>query len=149
MTELQQAGQELDALIAARVFGLQVIRDWPCGWDDEGDYDAASTREAPDRPGFTKQDAARWRTRYSERGPVYDDPTDPRPYTPVPFYSTDIAAAWRVVEEMTKPARAARLESTRFAYWWDRARLWACSAEEAAAEICRAALACVTDKPAS
>lgn len=114
-TELT-AGRELDAQIAEQVFGRTLVaRDWPCGWadwDDGGEYQAAGTRDAPAGPGWTKQDATRWRARYPDRGPVYADPDDPRPYTPVPFYSREIAAAWQVVEAMIALVEATQATAT-------------------------------------
>jgi hypothetical protein len=95
-----EAGRDLDALIAERVMGLPVVaRDWPCGWLDTR-YQAASFPDhlSPDE---------------TDRGPVYTDAHSIWPprtnddldgwgryvsVQPVPFYSTDIAAAWGVVE---------------------------------------------------
>ena len=103
--ETYAAGRELDTLIAEQVMGLQVVaRDWPCGWadwDDGGGYVAAHDRELPEALGFTKQDRRRWAARYPDRGPVYTEPLDAAFYTPVPFYSTDIAAAWEVLTHFT------------------------------------------------
>lgn len=69
-----------------------------------------------------------------------------------PPYSTDIAAAWRVVDEMTRIPRteteAIRMWNTRFGYWWDSAKLWACTASEAAHEICVAAVRIASEHPA-
>lgn len=92
-------GRKLDALVAEKIMGLRVVaHDWPCGRDPEfGDYEAASF----------------WEEEMEERGPVYvpEDGSWPPKYLldvkahyayvePVPFYSTDIAAAWQVVEKM-------------------------------------------------
>lgn len=62
----------------------------------------------------------------------------------MPRYSSDIAAAWEVAEKITDPYKmslqmAELMANTRFGYWWDKANLWACTAAEAAREICIAA----------
>lgn len=65
--------------------------------------------------------------------------------TGYPPYSTDIAAAWMVVEKITEPPKTTKeaklAANTRFAMWFTNAELWAMSASEAAEAICRAALA--------
>lgn len=97
------AGRALDALIAEQVMGLQVVaRDWPCGYVPGGEYEASPWPEG----------RASW---YTDRGPICvhdgdlwppedlcddDNPGLIAKVTPVPFYSTDIAAAWQVVEHM-------------------------------------------------
>lgn len=144
------AGREIDALIAERIMGLNVVaRDFPCGYaPDSGSYQG---HHFP----YDDNMAASW---WTDRGPVYLRPNGTWPYSllerpsglpayrfvdvePVPFYSTDIAAAWRVVEEITQPKYAAGLVSTRFMLWWRKADLWADTAADAALLICRAALA--------
>lgn len=94
-----EAGRELDALVAEAMGVNVVARDWPCGyWPDGGGYDA-------DTEAAHKNTAA-W---FSDRGPVFAVgqgwpprllPGLDRPMAsvrPVPFYSTDIAAAWTIV----------------------------------------------------
>ena len=95
MAELR-AGRELDALVEEKIFGRKIIAvDWPCGYDPEcGCYEAALSLAPED----TEHG---W---FTERGPVFqcwpDDPKNHRIVEPVPFRSTDIAAAWQVVEKM-------------------------------------------------
>ena len=64
-----------------------------------------------------------------------------------PEYSTDIAAAWEVVEKITEPPKdietSRRMSNTIFSRWFDTANLWACSASEASLEICRAVIKAV------
>lgn len=94
-----EAGRELDALVAEKVMGLTILaRDWPCGPDPEcSTYVAAGTLQV----GLLEEAAF-----YPDRGPVTADPgglvsTLYGPTKcPVPFYSTDIAAAWQVVEHL-------------------------------------------------
>lgn len=95
MTDQRQLDVEI-----AKAMGLKVVAlDWPCGLDPEsGCYMASPKRDNP----------ASW---YTELGPVYivrDDDWPPRAVEgvgqecamvfPVPHYSSDIAAAWKVVE---------------------------------------------------
>lgn len=107
VSEPMAAGRELDALVAEKVMGLTVVaHDWPCGYDPECGYYEASMFA-----GFRDGDGS-W---YAERGPVHVragvDLWPPRPsfhepdrliahVDPVPAYSTDIAAAWAVVEQV-------------------------------------------------
>lgn len=61
-----------------------------------------------------------------------------------PDCAKDMNAAWQVVMKMTEPPRnyAISIEqrATRFAFWFEKANLWAMSAEEAATVICMKAL---------
>ena len=67
----------------------------------------------------------------------------------LPNYSTDIAAAWGVVEKIIAIPRteeeARRMANTKFGYWFDKAYLWSMTAGKAATEICRLALLAVMD----
>src|SRR5579859_3925275 len=62
----------------------------------------------------------------------------------IPRYTQSMDAAWLVVERITQPpqspSEAMQAANTRFALWWEMATLWAYSKEDAAAEICIAAL---------
>ena|SRR3990167_5839708 len=85
--------RELDALVSEKVMGLHIYsHTWPCGYEPEcGCYEAASI-------GASREYA--W---HNENGPVFIDQDcdgDIPWLEPVPFYSTDIAAAWRVVEKL-------------------------------------------------
>jgi hypothetical protein len=77
-----------------------------------------------------------------------DQPSDERGHPLVPHYTTSMDAAWLVVEHLTKlpitieePLHSA---GPRFAVWFDRACLWANTAQEAAGLICLTALKYVT-----
>ncbi len=63
---------------------------------------------------------------------------------PQPRYTQGMDAAWLVVEKMseipTKPWIGELPPNTWFMHYFEKASLWACSAEEAAEEICKAAL---------
>jgi hypothetical protein len=65
----------------------------------------------------------------------------------VPRYTQSMDAAWLVVERLTRPPQSpeeeVRAANTRFALWWEMATLWAFSRDEAASEICMAALRAV------
>ena len=99
------AGRELDAEIHERVMGQKVVaRDWPCGRDPECGYYSASMFLPP---------VGGW---YSEPGPVsvaeggrWPPARMRKPLVPgqkaadveaVPFYSTELEAAWDVVEKI-------------------------------------------------
>lgn len=59
-----------------------------------------------------------------------------------PLYS--IEDAWSIVEAMSQPPRtleqAKQQAYAKFALWWEKANLWACSRQEACDEICKASL---------
>lgn len=60
-----------------------------------------------------------------------------------PRFSADMGLAWQVVERITMPHSGVAHgfpPNTRFAHWWDTSSLWARNANQAALEICRAAL---------
>lgn len=71
----------------------------------------------------------------------------------LPAFSTDIAAAWRVVERITRVPQsqeeAERAANTKFGYWFEGAHLWAYSSAEAAHAICIAALVAIGYFPQS
>lgn len=141
-------GRELDAEVAERVMGLRVVaRDWPCGYNYDGcEREAWSWPEEPPPMHFEP-----WPVYVTERG------TWParrlEPIVPVSAYSTDIAAAWLVVEKLA--AQGLRLSLDAFGgdpWWaefadekWERgAQATAPTAPEA---ICRAALAAMEGTP--
>ncbi len=115
MHENIPAGRALDALVAERIMGLNIVaRDWPCGQDPEGGY----YRAAMCREWGTGPDGL-----WGERDIVFaDDPDDWPPYEvkgidykcahvwPVPAYSTGIEAAWRIVETMAEQGHRMMLE---------------------------------------
>lgn len=118
--------RELDAAIAKHVMGIvwDETRCRVCGWLLAGNVEqgctdgSCSMRPAPNK----------------------------RADTPVP-YSTEIGAAWLVVERVTRipesDEEAARAANTRFALWFERTSLWAMTAREAAHAICMGALEAV------
>ncbi len=118
-----EAGPDLDRMVAERVMGWHIAP-----WEDETDgglewKDALGHYMAP----YSSGQNPKWR------------------WSP----STDIAAAWRVVEHITRVPRtvveARQAANTAFAIWWDHANLWAHTASEAALAISRAALQAVMD----
>jgi hypothetical protein len=117
MMTTYEAGPELNALVAERIFGYF--------WYEAGNgFRLLLPPEADEE----------WT--YTEVGGPYQ-------YTP-PF-STDIARAWAVVERMSNEVPAHPPQTLPgmavFAFWWSRSNLWAYSAEHAATRICQAALA--------
>ena len=124
------AGRKMDALVAERVMGFR--REV----DDTSDYNGVRHgNEVLIPPGETLDSL---RDMLPRKGEI------PFGYFVTARYSTDIAAAWQVVERITQPPltaeEAERAANTRFGFWWDEANLWAYSAPEAALLICRAAL---------
>lgn len=95
--------RELDALVAEKVMGLVVIQNWKCGYmPDCGNYEATMPAFTDDT--FTEKiypltPSSEFDSLYDERGPVYELH---KGIEPVPFYSTDIAAAWLVVEKLAQ-----------------------------------------------
>lgn len=102
--------RELDAKIAEKVFGLNVVaHDWPCGYaPDGGRYEAALYRN--------EEEVLSW---FNQRGPVYCDVEGGWPpqvdkrdrydrglgharaiVEPVPFYSSNWIDAGKVIERM-------------------------------------------------
>lgn len=83
--------RELDALVEEHVFAHKIVsRDWPCGADP-----TSGVYEAAEQHGGTPPS---W---YRDRGPVYRVPVGwGEAFLAAKFYSTDIAAAWQVVEKM-------------------------------------------------
>ena len=123
-----EAGKELDVLILQRFFGVKKIYYM----DDEG-----SVSNSPTNSPYYIPSGKPWRThRIDSRY--------------VPYFSTDVSEAWRVVVKMSEPPTtmeaASKAENTKFAYIIERERLWACTEQEAALRICRAALLAVMDK---
>lgn len=66
---------------------------------------------------------------------------------PLPSYTTDMNAAWLIVEHITNPPTSAcepyHSAGPRFALWFKTADLWASTGQEAAEMICLHALKCV------
>jgi hypothetical protein len=77
-------------------------------------------------------------------------PDDPEAISQIPPYSSDIAAAWTVLEVVTDPKWIGNNTPSQWvrdtppsrlvSYWWDKSHLWAYSGEQAARHICRAVL---------
>lgn len=120
------AGRELDALVAEKVMG------WS-GIDKKWDYE---TNES-----FLGGKTPDW---------------DGRQFYEVPHYSTDIAAAWLVVEKLRTPNWEFQLDHTRFMIWHCRIETTAgegsassdsSQGETAPLAICLAALKAVGHAP--
>lgn len=145
-----EAGRELDARIAEVVFGLTIVhRAWPCYTPPDGStYEAAT--DGNDRSWGAVLDIV-----YQVREP-HEDWRDQLGLwcKPVPFYSTDIAAAWLVIDALR--ARGMWLEELsgryrecyRAGFSWrnpDRVLLYRqAMALTAPLAICRAALEALT-----
>lgn len=100
------ANRCLDAWVAEEVMGLNVVsRNWPCGHTpDCGGYEASMQAEAR-YSWYTEKDPVYWEDVNSDGWGwppwVDEDHGDLIAcIEPVPFYSTDIAAAWSVVEKL-------------------------------------------------
>lgn len=121
------AGPEMDRLVAEKVMGWRLISDqyeatriggviYPC-WVDSADQ-------------------VRWSYLRQAR---HGDNQAP--------FSRDISHAWEVVERVTDIKLQRRADgfppSTVFMHHFQKSHLWAMSAKDAAAEICRAALIAV------
>jgi hypothetical protein len=111
------AGREMDALVAEKVMGFVVMR--------HRDVDGQHIEHGPDE----------WM-----RGPDGEAPRYAY-MVPVDHYSTDIAAAWEVVEKLKPDDWAFRVEVLDDGDWWASfsatAESWAGTVPLA---ICRAAL---------
>jgi len=78
------AGRELDALVAQYVLGHKLCT---------GDQAIVLTNKAfPDRPG--------WETWYIDDWHILEDPIPDAGLERLPYYSTDIAAAWQIAEKL-------------------------------------------------
>jgi len=119
--------RQLDALVGRHIFGLDV-KFAPQG-EDGGPVVYTGDRDwlQPGTPYYDAEDGRAWE---------------------LPRYSSNIAAAWRVVERMAEMAKTAteanapaEFRAARaFINWWKAERLWILPAPEAARRICLAAL---------
>src|SRR5690606_36013416 len=85
---MQLTGRELDAAVAERVMGLR-----PCRFRETGRISGLATM---------------WQCEHGTRRtcyPVNQDAVD-HPHSPLHHYSTNIAAAWEVVEHLATPDEA-------------------------------------------
>lgn len=135
------AGPDLDAEIARRVFGFWLARH-PDGLMDGDEY---------------------WWTEHptTDGSWCYASVALPRLMGPnvryrdgLPKFSTDIAAAWAVVERCTEIGGKVAYRdvnglpvATWFMAHFENAHIWSCSSPEAAEAICRAALAALDGQP--
>lgn len=94
-TKIREAGRNVDTEVAEKVMGLGPLEfDYPCDvWDDDGHWRVPDTRDEGESQGC----------RYRE--PIYriTHKNGWRQGKVVPRYSTDIAAAWTVLEKMRQP----------------------------------------------
>lgn len=116
-----EAGRELDALVAEKVMGL-IVPEW--GEETPCPYCGSEMRYCGTRSRCST--CQEWRhSRYKE-------------------YSTDIAAAWEVVEQFAGKAYIGMARSTHFQDWKvvisDRYRTYEVEAETIPLAICLAAL---------
>jgi hypothetical protein len=84
-------------------------------------------------------------------------PDQPDVIGEIPPYSSDIAAAWKVLEVVTNPKWIGNNTPERWvretppsrlvSYWWDKSHLWAYSGEQVARQICFAVLAACGESP--
>lgn len=146
-TDMIPAGRELDALVAEKVMGLKVEM-LPIMYDEdyEGQVPRFSTAEWEKE---MREEAPDWQRESwdSDKGPVVVEGGD-RKYVVRP-YSTDIAAAWEVVEKMRKMGwepTIALQKAHVYAITYDASydELSRAYAEHAPLAICRAALKAVT-----
>lgn len=110
MTEQLKAGRSLDALVAEKVMGLTMgEREWPCGFVPDGCerevYDPTEKCDWENDAEFAERRAQHEKYRDSwlyERHPVYFHLHESgwKERRIVPFYSTSIEDAWKVVEKM-------------------------------------------------
>ena len=135
MTESMKAGPELDKLVAEKVMGWVLTQDGPGEGAWEDDYSADYGRWMPsDSPG-----------------------AGPHAWETVPSYSTNIAAAWEVVEKVSELSDG-HFTLMKFTTHYragfqtpvpydsdDRFEHWSV-ADTAPLAICRAALAAVEKK---
>lgn len=118
---LKLEGRELDAAVAERVMGWRWLN-------------LPGLR----RPCFkSPSELAQFLPKFVERNTVICDDSPP---VRLPHYSTDLNAAWQVVEEVTAIAHSGDGWGLRFREWWREEDLCFASAQEAAKEICLNAL---------
>lgn len=110
-----EAGRDLDALVARKIFNLDPIRV-------DGDMQV-----------FTLQ------REWLEPGEYYTAETGGYNNRRLPHYSTDIAAAWQICEHLND-GRQSYAVWVRFNTLLRRSVLWGDTAAEAAHSICIAAL---------
>jgi hypothetical protein len=115
--EKMEAGRELDALIAEKVMGLNVVdKQWPCFyWADSGEFDAHWRKDPATKP--QQEDVefgpvylldipaaeGSWPPRQAKDGyelRFYGDSIFCNYLKPVPFYSTNFKTAWEILEKL-------------------------------------------------
>jgi hypothetical protein len=124
-----EAGRELDILIAERIFGWVwvVATAWNARWLCEPDrYQTAN-------PKWPKWDGS------TEVLVRYPQQCEPDEHGYLPQYSSDIAAAWEVVEKMKAFSLGQRVDGSWQCWWWQGVHMGA-HGETAPLAICRAAL---------
>jgi hypothetical protein len=152
-----EAGREMDALIAISLFDWRWMK-YPAPNMSDGTW--LTGIFPPDKPGrwpvpnfynkiWVPSDDKANRFSNWDQSSWWDNDGKERNQG-LPYYSTDIAAAWMVVEKITDPYNMTyemmdKMVNTKFGYWWDQSRLWAMTAKEAAEAICRAALLAILD----
>jgi len=89
MTKAMEAGRELDAVIEEKLFGHRIEVRY-CNWLPGGWYEVQSYGEERISGGLLDED---------ELHPCY---LEGEKWVIVPFYSTDISDAWRIVERFSR-----------------------------------------------
>lgn len=118
------AGRKLDGLIAEAVMGIDIVsKNHPCGKDPEcGNYKASHFLPAT-QSWWTEKDIV-YMPEWGLYPPEKTDEGDEYCFVePVPFYSTDIAEAFKVVENMKSSFGADSMELIAYGkdYWcWFR-----------------------------
>jgi hypothetical protein len=128
-------GKELDAMVAEKIMGWY--------WDDDWDCLIPPEQVAKPSEMYVRVSAFVWEPNGQNlvNGVAYNGDLTK---IILPNYSTDISDAWKIVERMTQIPRTAeeaiRAPNTQFALWFDKACLWAMTAQEVAQAICENAL---------
>lgn len=123
-----------DAIIHEKIFGLQVE---PCQQPDDDEITLSCSACGHRYPDSLVE--------WTDPQEVPYIPSKQKAHTrPIPAYTSSLDAAWQLVERVTRPPQsqeeALQFRSTRFMFWFEKANLWACTREEAANELCLAAL---------
>jgi len=130
--------EELDVQVAVEVMGWHWDDDWNC-------YIPPEQKAKPSEMWRLAVDVGR----YVEE-PIPENHVPGIAYNGLatqiimPAWSSDIAAAWKVLERMTRPPRtegeAIGMKNVRFSIRMDNACIYGMPAEQAARKICEAAL---------
>ena len=137
MTDIDtlEPGPALDALVAEKVMGLRLDGDFPIQQDEAGGWDPIDEED-----GAGHQRRPCYRTCGDHPMPPYQYEHGSTCRRVVPEYSTDIAAAWEVVEKLRPTGPKLSIHAARLGYDVEYGPGWFVSAPTAPLAICRAAL---------